>query len=262
MQETDLPFLWTAALALTNLARPVTYILLPWQKKLRQPRKPNIGACMLERSCACATCARVVSLFLARVVALMSKYGSKASQSASHWTCKLWRHSLRTLYVNRYKLVLNIRTSLWMTLAGENEDILFTNTRKSKTISTTFRLKASSGREATSLYALQCCPGCDVITCKPDELPFTAAFIAILRMAGEIQTTLKNLHGVWREKFKNTYLWLMSLHIVLCQKKQEWRTGNLTANKWSQLFCLLLIVRIFSKWLLSSWAIFGNSTAL
>ena len=33
-----------------------------------------------------------------------------------------------------------------MTLADENEDILFTNTRRPKTISTTFRRKASSGR--------------------------------------------------------------------------------------------------------------------
>ena len=35
----------------------------------------------------------------------------------------------------------------FMTLADENEDILFTNTRRPKTIQTTFRLKASSGRE-------------------------------------------------------------------------------------------------------------------
>ena len=34
-------------------------VLLPWPKKLRQPRKPNIGACMLERLRACATCARL-----------------------------------------------------------------------------------------------------------------------------------------------------------------------------------------------------------
>ena len=38
-------------------------LVLPWPKKLRQPRKPNIGACMLERSRACATCARLSQLF-------------------------------------------------------------------------------------------------------------------------------------------------------------------------------------------------------
>ena len=32
-------------------------------KKLRQPRKPNIGSCMLERSHACATCARLSQFF-------------------------------------------------------------------------------------------------------------------------------------------------------------------------------------------------------
>ena len=31
--------------------------------KLRQPRKPNIGACMLERSRTCATCARLSQFF-------------------------------------------------------------------------------------------------------------------------------------------------------------------------------------------------------
>ena len=41
--------------------------LLPWPKKLRQPRKPNIGACMLERSSSHAR-ARDCLNFLARVV--------------------------------------------------------------------------------------------------------------------------------------------------------------------------------------------------
>ena len=38
-------------------------ILLPWPKKMRQARKPNIGACMLDRSRACATCARLSQFF-------------------------------------------------------------------------------------------------------------------------------------------------------------------------------------------------------
>ena len=42
--------------------------VLPWPKKLRQARKPHIGACMLDRSRACATCARLSQFFLARVV--------------------------------------------------------------------------------------------------------------------------------------------------------------------------------------------------
>ena len=33
-------------------------ILLPWPKKLRQARKPNMGACMLDRSRACAAVPR------------------------------------------------------------------------------------------------------------------------------------------------------------------------------------------------------------
>ena len=37
--------------------------VLPWPKKLRQARKPNIGACMLDRSRACATCARLSQFF-------------------------------------------------------------------------------------------------------------------------------------------------------------------------------------------------------
>ena len=37
--------------------------LLPWPKKLKQARKPNIGACMLDRSRACATCARLSQFF-------------------------------------------------------------------------------------------------------------------------------------------------------------------------------------------------------
>ena len=32
-------------------------------KKLRQLRKPNIGACMLERSHVCVTCARLSQFF-------------------------------------------------------------------------------------------------------------------------------------------------------------------------------------------------------
>ena len=37
--------------------------LLPWPKKLRQARKPNIGAYMLDRSRACAMCARWSQFF-------------------------------------------------------------------------------------------------------------------------------------------------------------------------------------------------------
>ena len=40
-----------------------TWVLLPWPKKLRQARKPNIGTCMLERSRACATCAQLSQFF-------------------------------------------------------------------------------------------------------------------------------------------------------------------------------------------------------
>ena len=54
--------------AVTNL--PFRTDLLPWPKKLKQARKPNIGACMLDRSRACVTCARLFQFFLARVVAI------------------------------------------------------------------------------------------------------------------------------------------------------------------------------------------------
>ena len=47
-------------------------VVLPWPKKLRQARKPNIGACMLDRSRACATCVRLSQFFLARVVFAIS----------------------------------------------------------------------------------------------------------------------------------------------------------------------------------------------
>ena len=48
--------------------RFVFSVILPWPKKLRWARKPNIGACMLDRSRACATCARLSQFFFARVV--------------------------------------------------------------------------------------------------------------------------------------------------------------------------------------------------
>ena len=38
-------------------------MVLPWPKKLRQAHKPNIGASMLDRSRACATCARLSQFF-------------------------------------------------------------------------------------------------------------------------------------------------------------------------------------------------------
>ena len=52
-----------------------TYCCYLGQKKLRQSRKPNKGACMLERSCACATCAwyRLSQFFLAGVVVVLVK---------------------------------------------------------------------------------------------------------------------------------------------------------------------------------------------
>ena len=56
-----------ADLQYASFANTKWLLLLPWPKKLRQARKPNIGTCMLDRSRACATCA-VVSIFLARVV--------------------------------------------------------------------------------------------------------------------------------------------------------------------------------------------------
>ena len=43
--------------------RPIGVYILPWPKKLRQAHKPNIGTCMLDRSRASATCARLSHLF-------------------------------------------------------------------------------------------------------------------------------------------------------------------------------------------------------
>ena len=57
-------------------------------KKLRQPRKPNIGACMLERSRACATCARLSQFFLARVVEA-EKSVNKGSTFLCFWPLSL-----------------------------------------------------------------------------------------------------------------------------------------------------------------------------
>ena len=39
------------------------YVILPWPKKLKQARKPNIGVRMLDRSRACATCAWLFQFF-------------------------------------------------------------------------------------------------------------------------------------------------------------------------------------------------------
>ena len=64
--------------AYTDVREPISLHravhILPWPKKLRQARKPNIGACMLDRSRACADVRAVVSIFLARVVGSPSHF--------------------------------------------------------------------------------------------------------------------------------------------------------------------------------------------
>ena len=71
--------------------------ILPWPKKLKQARKPNIGACMLDRSRACATCARLSQFFLARVVLHADKDMALNKRSELVSTCRHQKSSLSLL---------------------------------------------------------------------------------------------------------------------------------------------------------------------